>query len=75
MGCLREYSDAITEAPEINQEWDYAENYDGDFYFEVVHNHSDGGESTAVMIPEQGIRQKCRWFCKNWSRLLCMLCR
>ena len=35
----------ITEAPEINQEWDYAENYDGDFYFEVVHNHSGGGES------------------------------
>ena len=35
----------ITEVPEINQEWDYAENYDGDFYFEVVHNHSGGGES------------------------------
>ena len=35
----------ITDVPEINNEWDYAENYDGDFYFEVVHNHSGGGES------------------------------
>ena len=29
---------------EINNEWDYAENYDGNFYFEVVHK-SGGGES------------------------------
>jgi len=35
----------ITEVPDINNEWDYAEDYDGDFYFEAVSNYSGNDES------------------------------
>ena len=41
----------ITEVPSINNEWDYAEKYDGGYYNESVHNYSGGGESDCSDDP------------------------
>ena len=42
----------ITEVPVVNKDWDYAENYDGEFYFEVIHNYSGEKKSDCSTHPD-----------------------